>query len=143
MPAASIASLIFCPVFSRPPKSPTTASKRAIVGSETPGDGQEDAAEFVVAGGNTPPVFDVAEEVFDFVPLAIKVLGPIGFLAGGVAARDDRQGAFGWGHSKNPYLIVLIKLLKSRDLANFAIILGEKLMSTNPLGPPPPPPLAA
>ena len=58
------------------------------------GGSQEVAGELVIAGGDTPPILDATEEVFDFVPPAIKALGTIGFLEGGVAARDDRQGTF-------------------------------------------------
>jgi len=58
------------------------------------GGGKVIASELVVAGGDTPPILDAAEEVFDFVPAAINALGTIGFLEGGVAARDDRQGTF-------------------------------------------------
>jgi len=58
------------------------------------GGGQEVASELVVAGGDAPPILDAAEEVFDFVPSAIKALGAIGFPGGGAAVRYNRQGAF-------------------------------------------------
>ncbi len=47
-----------------------------------------------MAGGDAPPIFDAAEEVFDFVSSSIETLGAIGFPDGGATVRDDRQGAF-------------------------------------------------
>ena len=55
---------------------------------------QEVAGELVIAGGDAPPIFDAAEEVLDFMPPSVKALGAIGFLEGGAAVRDDRQGTF-------------------------------------------------
>jgi hypothetical protein len=54
----------------------------------------EVSGELVVARGNTPPVLDATEVVFDCVASPIKALGAIGFLRGIAAARDDRQSAF-------------------------------------------------
>jgi hypothetical protein len=36
----------------------------------------------------------VAEDVFDFAPPPIKLLGAIGFLDSGTSVQDDRQSAF-------------------------------------------------
>jgi len=47
-----------------------------------------------VAGGDTPPIFDAAEEVFDFVSPPVEALGAIGFPGGVATVGDDRQGAF-------------------------------------------------
>jgi hypothetical protein len=37
--------------------------------------------------GDASPVFDAAEEVFDFVSLAVEAFGAVGFLSGVAAAR--------------------------------------------------------
>ena len=51
------------------------------------------ASELVVAGGDTPPIFNAAE-VSDFVSPPVEALAAIGFPNGGTAVRDDRQSAF-------------------------------------------------
>ena len=43
------------------------------------GRGKEVSGEFVIAGGDAAPIFDAAEEVFDFVPPSIETLGAVGF----------------------------------------------------------------
>src|SRR5262249_52987592 len=57
------------------------------------GRGKKVAGKLVVARGDAPPVFDAAEEVFDFVSLAVEAFGAVGFLSGVAAAGGDRQGA--------------------------------------------------
>ena len=52
------------------------------------------SGEFIVTGGDAPPVFDAAEVVLDFVPPSIEPLGTVGLLGGVATARDDRQCAF-------------------------------------------------
>jgi hypothetical protein len=49
------------------------------------GRGKKIASELVVAGSDTPPILDAAEEVFDFVSPPVEALGTIGF-PGGVAS---------------------------------------------------------
>ena len=46
------------------------------------GSGKKIASKLVVAGGDAPPIFDAAQEVFDFVSSPIETLGAIGFLDG-------------------------------------------------------------
>ena len=54
----------------------------------------EVASELIVTGGDTPPIFDAAEEVFDFMSPPIEALVAIGFPGGVATVGDDRQGAF-------------------------------------------------
>ena len=56
--------------------------------------GKEVSGEFVVARGDTTPVFDAAEVVFDFVPPSIEPLGAISLLDSVAATGDDGQSAF-------------------------------------------------
>ena len=56
--------------------------------------GNEISGEFVVAGGDAPPILDAAKVVFDFVAPSVEAFGAISFLVSIAAARDDRQGAF-------------------------------------------------
>ena len=55
---------------------------------------QEIPGEFVLAGGDAPPIIDTAKVVFDFVASSVEAFGAIGFLGSIAAALDDRQGAF-------------------------------------------------
>jgi len=54
------------------------------------GGGKIIASELVVAGGDTPPILNAAEEVFDFMSPPIEALGTIGFPGGVAAVGDDR-----------------------------------------------------
>src|SRR5262249_3931727 len=56
--------------------------------------GKEISSEFVVAGGDAPPILDTTEEVFDFVPLPIETLRTIGLFDRVATFRDDRQSSF-------------------------------------------------
>src|SRR5262245_60254472 len=55
---------------------------------------KEISSEFVVAGGDAPPILDTTEEVFDFVPLPIETLRTIGLFDRVATVRDDRQSPF-------------------------------------------------
>lgn len=52
------------------------------------------SGEFVVTGGDAPPIFDAAEVVLDLVPTPVNPLGAIGFLCGVASARNDWQSPF-------------------------------------------------
>ena len=54
------------------------------------GGGKIIASEFVVAGGDTPPILNAAEEVFDFMSPPIEALWAISFLSSVAAVGDDR-----------------------------------------------------
>ena len=54
------------------------------------GGGKIIASEFVVAGGDTSPILNAAEEVFDFMSPPIEALGAIGFPGSVAAVGDDR-----------------------------------------------------
>src|SRR5262245_3193185 len=56
--------------------------------------GKEISSQFVVAGGDAPPILDTTEEVFDLVPLPIETLRTIGLFDRVAAVRDDRQSPF-------------------------------------------------
>ena len=45
----------------------------------------------ISAGGNTPPILDATEDVFDLMSPPIESLGAMGFLDSPTAVRDDRQ----------------------------------------------------
>lgn len=58
------------------------------------GGGEVVPGEFVVTGGDAPPILDATEVVLDLMPPPVNPLGAIGFLGGGAAAGDDRQSPF-------------------------------------------------
>jgi len=65
-----------------------------VEGSDASGGGEEVSGEFVVTGGDTPPILDAAEVILDLVPSPVNSLGTIGFPDGGASAGNDGQSSF-------------------------------------------------